>query len=94
MTNSFAPFQAFTLSSLAFLTIFVNSLLSLFRSRLSSPEQAPSQPQQLYPLPPPPLYPPPLSRDPGWRPHTWEDGSFQTPSRRRRLENGAAAKVS
>jgi len=85
---------AFTLSSLAFLTIFVNSLLSLFRSRLSSPEQAPSQPQQLYPLPPPPLYPPPLSRDPGWRPHTWEDGSFQTPSRRRRLENGAAAKVS
>jgi Di-sulfide bridge nucleocytoplasmic transport domain len=81
--------QAFTLSSLAFMTIFVNSLLSLFRSKLSSPEQAPAQPPQLYPLPPPPLYPPQLARDPGWRPDSWE----QTPSRRRRLENGAAAKV-
>ncbi|KAH9996622.1 Di-sulfide bridge nucleocytoplasmic transport domain-containing protein [Russula vinacea] len=63
---------AFTLSSLAFMTIF-----------------APAQPPQLYPLPPPPLYPPQLARDPGWRPDSWE----QTPSRRRRLENGAAAKV-
>jgi len=89
-----SPIQAFTLSSLAFMTIFVNSLLSLFRSRLSTPEQAPAQPQQLYPLPPPPLYPPQSSRDPGWRPGSWEDRSFQTPNRRRRLENGAAAKVS
>ncbi|KAI0296658.1 Di-sulfide bridge nucleocytoplasmic transport domain-containing protein [Russula brevipes] len=82
---------AFTLSSLAFMTIFVNSLLSLFRSRLSTPERAPAQPHQLYPLPPPPLYPP---HDSGWRPDSWDDGSFQTPSRRRRLENGAAAKIS
>jgi hypothetical protein len=89
-----SPVQAFTLSSLAFMTIFVNSLLSLFRSRLSTPEQAPAQPPQLYPLPPPPLYPPHLARDPGWRPDSWDDGTLQTPSRRRRLENGAAAKVS
>jgi hypothetical protein len=89
-----SPVQAFTLSSLAFMTIFVNSLLSLFRSRLSTPEQAPAQPPQLYPLPPPPLYPPQLARDPGWRPDSWDDGTLQTPSRRRRLENGAAAKVS
>lgn len=85
---------AFTLSSLAFMTIFVNSLLSLFRSRLSTPEQAPAQPPQLYSLPPPPLYPPQQARDPGWRPDSWDDGTLQTPSRRRRLENGAAAKVS
>ncbi|KAI9512313.1 Di-sulfide bridge nucleocytoplasmic transport domain-containing protein [Russula earlei] len=86
---------AFTLSSLAFMTFFVNSLLSLFRSRLSAPGQVPAQPQQLYPLPPPPLYPPPPSRDPGWGPGSWEDSTFhQTSSRRRRLENGAAAKVS
>jgi hypothetical protein len=88
-----SPIQAFTLSSLAFMTIFVNSLLSLFRSRLSTQEQAPAQPPQLYPLPPPPLYPPQLARDPAWRPDSWDDGAFQTPSRRRRLENGAAAKV-
>ncbi|KAI0005425.1 Di-sulfide bridge nucleocytoplasmic transport domain-containing protein [Russula compacta] len=86
---------AFTLSSLGFMTIFVNSLLSLFRSRLSTPEQAPPQSQQVYPLPLPPHYPPQLSRDLGWHPpDSWDDGSFQTHSRRRRLENGAAAKVS
>lgn len=92
--NSFLPIQAFTLSSLAFMTIFVNSLLSLFRSRLSTPERAPAQPPQLYSLPPPPLYPPQQARDPGWRPDSWDDGTLQTPSRRRRLVNGAAAKVS
>jgi hypothetical protein len=85
---------AFTLSSLAFMTIFVNSLLSLFRSRLSATaEQAPAQQQQVYPIPPSTAYPPQLSHV-GWRPDSWEDAPFQTPSRRRRLENGAAAKVS
>ncbi|KAH9982190.1 Di-sulfide bridge nucleocytoplasmic transport domain-containing protein [Lactifluus volemus] len=76
---------AFTLTSLAFMTLFVNSLLSLFRSRLSTPEPAPIQQQQLYPLPPP-TSPYPT--------HHWRD-DFKTPSsRRRRLENGAAAKIS
>ncbi len=93
-TKFVSPIQAFTLSSLAFTTIFVNSLLSLFRSRLSTPAQAPAQPPQLYSLPPPPLYPPQLARDPSWRPDTWDDGTLQTPSRRRRLENGVAAKIS
>jgi hypothetical protein len=88
------PIQAFTLSSLAFMTIFVNSLLSLFRSRLSTHERAPTQPPHLYSLPPPPLYPPQQARDPGWRPDSWDDGTLKTPSRRRRLENGVAAKVS
>jgi Di-sulfide bridge nucleocytoplasmic transport domain len=89
-----SPIQASTLSSLAFMKILPISLLSLFRSRLSNPQQAPTQPPQLYPLPPPPLYPPQLARDPGWHPDSWDDGTLQTPSRRRRLENGAAAKVS
>ncbi|KAH8992067.1 Di-sulfide bridge nucleocytoplasmic transport domain-containing protein [Lactarius akahatsu] len=85
---------AFTLSSLAFMTIFVNSLLSLFRSRLSATaEQAPVQQQQVYPLPPSTPYPPQLSRV-GWRPDSWEDTPFQMSNRRRRLENGAAAKIS
>ncbi|KAI9460204.1 Di-sulfide bridge nucleocytoplasmic transport domain-containing protein [Lactarius psammicola] len=83
---------AFTLSSLAFMTIFVNSLLSLFRrSRLSATAgQAPAQQQQIYPLPPSTPYPARV----GWRPDSWEEAPFQTSSRRRRLENGAAAKVS
>lgn len=75
---------AFTLSSLAFMTIFVNSLLSLFRSRLSATaEQVPAQQQQVYPLPPSTPYPPQLPRG-GWRPDSWEDVPFQTSSRRRR----------
>ncbi|KAI0252661.1 Di-sulfide bridge nucleocytoplasmic transport domain-containing protein [Lactifluus subvellereus] len=85
---------AFTLSSLAFMTVFVNSLLSLFRSRLSTPAPTPIQQPQLYPLPAPPAYPPQVSRGPGWRPDSWDDEAFKTPSRRRRLENGAAAKIS
>ena len=84
--------QAFTLSSLAFMTIFVNSLFSLFRSRLSTTaEQTPAQQQQVYPLAPSTPYPTRV----GWRPDTWEDpSSFETASRRRRLDNGGAAKVS
>ena len=83
---TFSPPQAFTLSSLAFMTVFVNSLLSLFRSRLSTPEPAPIQQQQLYPLPTHP------SHGFSWRN---DDEAFKTPSsRRRRLENGAAAKIS
>lgn len=82
--------QAFTLSSLAFMTLFVNSLLSLFRSKLSTP----SIQQQQQPL----LYPPHPSRGFSWRGDDDDDGdeSFKTPSsrRRRRLENGAAAKIS
>ncbi|KAI0271585.1 Di-sulfide bridge nucleocytoplasmic transport domain-containing protein [Gloeopeniophorella convolvens] len=83
---------AFTLSSMAFMTIFVNSLLSLFRSRLSAAsEAAPAQPQHQQPFPLPP--PTPYLRGPGWAPESWSEEINQTPSRRRRLENGAAAKV-
>ncbi|KAI0307529.1 Di-sulfide bridge nucleocytoplasmic transport domain-containing protein [Multifurca ochricompacta] len=86
---------AFTLSSLASMTIFVNSLLSLFRSRLSAiPEQGSVRQEPLYPLQPPTPYPMQLSRGSGWRQGSWDDELIQTPSRRRRLENGGTAKVS
>lgn len=53
---------AFTLTSLSFLTVFINSLLSLFRSRQHHPipgvaiQQHPLQPQPSFPGPTP--YPP------------------------------------
>ncbi|KAI0043895.1 hypothetical protein FA95DRAFT_1574831 [Auriscalpium vulgare] len=81
---------AFTLSSLAFLTIFINTLLSLYRTRLQ-PAAAP---------PPPPAHAPPFAlphapgpyvESAGWSAPAWDASG--APSRRRRLEGGLAAKI-
>ncbi|KII86452.1 hypothetical protein PLICRDRAFT_44048 [Plicaturopsis crispa FD-325 SS-3] len=93
---------AFTLTSLSFLTVFINSLLSLFRSRIQPAAGAPPlHHQPSFPLPPATPYPHPYG---GYLPpgtpsygRSWaagvSDEDLQTPSRRRRLEGGGAAKV-
>ncbi|KAL0945560.1 hypothetical protein HGRIS_014721 [Hohenbuehelia grisea] len=83
--------QAFTLTSLSFLTVFINSLFSLYRSRHS-----PSAPS--HPPPPSAPYPPhyagylqPAAWDRSWPGAQEED--VQSPPRRRRLEGGASVKI-
>ncbi|EIM83324.1 uncharacterized protein STEHIDRAFT_83355 [Stereum hirsutum FP-91666 SS1] len=81
----------FTVSSLAFLTFFINSLLSLYRSRhLPSHAPANMHHQPSYSLPPPGPYPPHY----GWdRPWNGVDDDDNMPSRKRRLEGGEAIKI-
>ncbi|KAK7059225.1 hypothetical protein VNI00_001852 [Paramarasmius palmivorus] len=82
----------FTLTSLSFLTVFINTLLSLYRSRhRPSPEN--TQPQM-----PPPHFPAPHQFGGSYMspmpPNRWRaEDEMETPSRRRRLEGGAALKV-
>ncbi|GLB36613.1 putative di-sulfide bridge nucleocytoplasmic transport domain containing protein [Lyophyllum shimeji] len=98
---------AFTLTSLSFLTVFINSLLSLFRARQHHPipgAAPPLQPQPSFsgPTPYPPHFGGYLSPapTPSWgrtgsrsRLGPGSDEDLQTPSRRRRLEGGASVKV-
>ena len=88
--------QIFTIVSLAFLTVFVNSLLVLFRSRVNPATHAVPPP---YPIPPavpfhaPHAYLPPAHE---WNGKGWkrgDDEGEELASRRRRLEDGQAAKV-
>ncbi|KAL4065783.1 Di-sulfide bridge nucleocytoplasmic transport domain-containing protein [Scleroderma yunnanense] len=84
---------AFSLTSLSFLTLFVNSLLSLYRSR-HQPAHSPSQP---------PSFTVPPGFHHGYLPlggahllgsqKTNEDASSEDAPRRRRLEGGQAVKV-
>ena len=92
--------QAFTLTSLAFLTLFINALLSLYRAKHQPSLVAPPAhpPYPAVPATPFPqhhfggyLSPAPT---PAWG-RTWtpvQDG-LETPTRRRRLEGGGAAKI-
>lgn len=91
----------FTLTSLAFLTAFINALLSLYRSKINPATHAQPvhHPIQTFPIAPPNTpyanhhhY---LSPPPEWS-KSWsgmQDDITQTPSRRRRLEGGAAEKI-
>lgn len=91
----------FTLTSLAFLTAFINALLSLYRSKINPAThvQPVHHPIQTFPIAPPNTpyanhhrY---LSPPPEWS-KSWsgmQDDIAQTPSRRRRLEGGAAEKI-
>ena len=91
--------QIFTLTSLAFLTVFINALLSLYRARIN-PATHPAPPHAPLPPFPPVAYPAHapryLSPAPDWGKAAWapaEDDVPGTPSRRRRLESGAAEKI-
>lgn len=89
--------QAFTLTSLSFLTVFVNSLLSLYRSRHNpaNPPAAHPQPTQAFPIAPIPPYPHHmLNTQPGWG-ASWTAGPDveELPSRRRKLVSGAAKEI-
>ncbi|GBE78697.1 Nucleus export protein [Sparassis crispa] len=90
----------FALTSLSFLTVFINMLLSLYRSRhhfgstTSNAPQAPIIPS--FPIPPATPYSHPhnyLTPAPEWNKSWSGSETAQTPSRRRRLESGLAAKV-
>jgi len=96
----------FTLTSLSFLTVFINTLLSLYRSRhhvVSAPPPLHHQPS--YPVPPVTAFPPehfggylspattPIWARPPWAGVNGEDEDPQSPTRRRRLESGATAKI-
>jgi len=91
----------FTLTSLAFLTVFINALLSLYRARINPATHHPPAhpPMPTFPVAPPVAYPQPhhyLSPPPEWS-KSWsaaQDDIPQTPSRRRRLEGGIAKKIS
>ncbi|KAK0506440.1 Di-sulfide bridge nucleocytoplasmic transport domain-containing protein [Armillaria luteobubalina] len=94
---------AFTLTSLSFLTVFINALLSLYRSRHHSPPHAPPTHNTQYPIHPSTPYPPhqfggylsPVPT-PAWS-RSWKgidhDEDMQTPTRRRRLEGGGSVKI-
>jgi hypothetical protein len=92
----------FTLISLSFLTVFINTLLSLYRSRHSPPSFAQQLHQPSFPVAP---ATPHLSHSfggylspaptPSWgRSRAGVvDENVETPTRRRRLEGGGTAKV-
>ncbi|KAF9560198.1 hypothetical protein CPC08DRAFT_636885 [Agrocybe pediades] len=85
----------FTLTSLAFLTVFINSLLSLYRSKHQPIAESLHHPVPSFPIAPTPVphqfgnY---LGATPGWGRYRSDD-DFEEPSRRRRLEGGVAAKI-
>lgn len=92
--------KAFTLTSLSFLTLFINTLLSLYRSK-HHPAPAPPHHQPSFPIPPVTPYPAHQfggylspAPTPSWG-RTWKSGEeeLQTPTRRRRLEGGISAKI-
>lgn len=88
----------FTLTSLAFLTVFINTLLSLYRARHQPTPAVPSQPPPSFPIPATPfpahhfggyLSPAPT---PNWgRYKSGQD--LESPTRRRRLEGGGSVKI-
>ncbi|EMD41370.1 hypothetical protein CERSUDRAFT_89935 [Gelatoporia subvermispora B] len=91
---------AFTLTSLAFLTVFINALLSLYRSRHDPVHHAP-QPHHppaipAFPIAPATPYPHHyLAPPPEWN-KPWikqEEEEVELPRQRRRLEGGQAAKI-
>jgi hypothetical protein len=82
--------KIFTLSSLAFFTVFINSALSLFRARL---QPAPAPPPHAPPAHTPfaPYAPPYLTGpSPDWRTHWRPETEPDAQSRRRRLDSAGA----
>ena len=86
--------KAFVISSLAFFTLFINSLPSFFRPPAPAPVSVPHHGPG-YPLAPALSYPavhgylPP----PEWNNKPWKHEDDEVAPRRRRLEDGQAAKV-
>ncbi|KAI0668678.1 Di-sulfide bridge nucleocytoplasmic transport domain-containing protein [Trametes maxima] len=88
---------AFTVLSLAFFTAFVNSMLMLFRSRTNPAAHYVPAHVPPYPLPPAIPYPAPHGYLPPaheWGTKGWKhEESEEVATRRRRLEDGQAAKI-
>ncbi|KAF8807174.1 hypothetical protein BYT27DRAFT_7189257 [Phlegmacium glaucopus] len=88
----------FTLTSLSFLTVFINSLLSLYRAKHQPIAETPSHRPPSFPIAPiAPFTPhhfngygsPTPTSSWGYR----SDQDFESPTRRRRLDGGGAAKI-
>jgi hypothetical protein len=109
LTNLAGFFQAFTLTSLSFLTLFINALLSLYRSR-HQPQAPPAPPgaHPQFPIAPVAYHPANLPNHfggylspaptPSWgrgnRSNSWTaQDGMETPTRRRRLDGGGAVKI-
>ncbi|KAF9480426.1 hypothetical protein BDN70DRAFT_877564 [Pholiota conissans] len=85
----------FTLTSLAFLTAFINTLLSLYRAKHQPASQAAHQAPPPFPAATP--FPPQHfgylpQGPPNWGRYRSEE-DLESPTRRRRLEGGDAAKI-
>jgi len=89
--------QIFTLTSLAFLTVFINTLLSLYRSKHHPITESPRHPTPHFPIAPSTSFPQNMgylspAPMPSWgRNRTSKD--MESPARRRRLEGGMAFKI-
>lgn len=87
--------QIFTLTSLAFLTVFINSLLSLYRAKHQPITEAPSHRPPSFPIAPIAPFTPHYHSSPTPT-HSWggyRSDQEESPTRRRRLEGGGAAKI-
>jgi hypothetical protein len=89
--------QIFTITSLSFLTVFVNSLLSLYRSRHNPANAQSHVPTPIPSFPVTPVAPYSHSMihgQPGWdKSWTGHHEVEDVPARRRKLENGAVKDV-
>ena len=86
------PLQFFSVVSLAFFTLFINSLFTFYRSKhYQVPHPAP------VPVPQPQLVMPPQTPRRGKPSFRWNPGDggddVRTPTRRRRLDDGAVTKI-
>ncbi|KAF8887710.1 Di-sulfide bridge nucleocytoplasmic transport domain-containing protein [Infundibulicybe gibba] len=93
---------AFTLTSLSFLTVFINALLSLYRSRHHPITAPPPLHPQHFPIAPTAPYPGNQfggflspAPTPSWGRTRYGpvDEDLQSPTRRRRIEGGGAIKI-
>ncbi|KAF9529470.1 nuclear membrane protein [Crepidotus variabilis] len=87
----------FTLSSLAFLTVFINTLLSLYRSKHQPIPDPPRHGTPHFPIAPATPFPQNMgylspAPTPSWGRHRSEQ-DMESPTRRRRLEGGMTAKI-
>ena len=82
---------------MAFLTVFINTLLSLYRSKYQPISDPPRNPSPHFPIPPVTAFPQNMgylspAAAPSWGRNRPEQ-DFESPTRRRRLESGIAAKI-
>ncbi|KAJ2914880.1 hypothetical protein MD484_g5540, partial [Candolleomyces efflorescens] len=89
----------FTLTSLGFLTVFINALLSLYRSKYQ-PIAAPAHQPTSFPIHPGTPYPAhhfggylSPAPTPNWSRYNRQPEEMESPTRRRRLDGGVAAKL-
>ncbi|KAF8168350.1 Di-sulfide bridge nucleocytoplasmic transport domain-containing protein [Crassisporium funariophilum] len=89
----------FTLTSLAFLTVFINTLLSLYRAKHQPIPEAQSHRAPAFPIAPATPFPPhhfggylSPAPTPTWGRYRSEQ-DLESPTRKRRLDGGGAAKV-